>query len=111
MSPRTLMTGVKLDFKKHYRVAVGAYVQTHEFTQPRNDVEKSRTTGAIALEHTGNVQGGYKFLSLNTGRIIVRDRWTPLPVTDEVIRRVHELADKEDHNFVFLDRVRTPIDD
>ena len=31
-------------------------------------------------------------MNLNTGRIVHRRKFTPLPITDNVIRRVHELA-------------------
>ncbi len=60
ISPRTLITGVKLDYNKHCRIEVGAYAQVHEEPDPSNDTGKYRTTGAIALEHNDNMQGGYK---------------------------------------------------
>ena len=103
VSPRTLITGVKLDFTKHCRVDVGAYVQTHEEPDPTNYMDKVRTTGAIALGSTDNMQGGYKFLSLTTGRVINRRKFTILPITQDVINRVHELASNEDE-FIFNDR-------
>ncbi len=51
-----------------------------------------RTTGAIALRPTGNVQGGYYFLSLTTGKRLSRFAWTALPMPDDAINRVHVLA-------------------
>ena len=53
---------------------------------------RSRTVGAIALRPMGNATAGYFFLSLNTGRRISAQSWTPLPVPQEVIHRVHVLA-------------------
>lgn len=55
ISPRTIMTGIKLDLVKHYKLEFGSYFQTHEAH------DNSMTTGtidAIALCPTGNVQGG-----------------------------------------------------
>lgn len=54
-----------------------------------------RTTGAIALQPTGNLQGGYRFLNLNTGKIIARQHFTPIPMTEKVIARVHALASRD----------------
>jgi Reverse transcriptase (RNA-dependent DNA polymerase) len=110
VSPRTLITGVKLDFTKHCRVEVGAYVQTHEENTIKNNIDKERTTGAIALEANDNLQGGYKFLSLSTGRTLDRRKFTVLPITQDVINRVHELANDEDSDFLFADRDNDIID-
>ena len=68
-SPRTLITGLKVDSKRHARFEFGKYVQTHE---PHNNSMTPRTTGALALRTTGNAQGSYYFLSLITGRLINR---------------------------------------
>ena len=51
-----------------------------------------RTIGTIALQPTGNVQGGLYFYILSTGDIISRSIWTPLPMPEDIIDRVHELA-------------------
>jgi acetolactate synthase regulatory subunit len=64
LSPRYLITGRHLDYRKHVRLEFGAYVQTHE--QCTNGMER-RTCGAICLGPTGNEQGGHYFMSLATG--------------------------------------------
>jgi hypothetical protein len=56
---------------------------------------ESRTTGAISLGTTGNIQGTYHFLSLRTGEIIVRRTWNELPVPRDVIDRLDELTANE----------------
>jgi len=89
MSPRCIIVGSQLDFNKHCRVEFGAYAQTHE---EHDNSMATRTTGAIALRPTGNAQGGYYFMSLSTGKRLSRSRWTPLPMPQEVIERVHTLA-------------------
>jgi len=48
--------------------------------------------GAIALRLTGNEQGSYYFLSLHTGKRVVRNNWTVLLMSAEVIATLHQLA-------------------
>ena len=71
LSPRTIFTGVQLDFNKHCKIEFGAYAQVHEENEPTNSI-KPRTTGAIALGSKYHLQGGYNFFSLNTGKVIVQ---------------------------------------
>jgi hypothetical protein len=82
ISPRGLVTGLKLDYNKHCRIAYGTYTQTHE---EHDNTMATRTTGAIALRPMGNDQGGYYFMSLSTGRRLKRYQWTELPMPKEVI--------------------------
>jgi len=89
LSPRNIVTGQSVDYKRHCRIETGAYVQTHE---EHDNSMCPRTIGAIALRPTGNAQGGYYFLSLSTGRRIHRQHFTELPMPDDVIDRVHQLA-------------------
>jgi len=72
----------------------------------------TRTTGALALRPAGNAQGGYYFMSLTTGRRIARNHWTPLPMPQDVIDRVHVLARRQNvaRGLEFLDRNNDPID-
>ena len=89
LSPRTIVTGSNIDHNKHCRLQFGSYVQVHE--QHYNSMA-TRTSGAIALRPTGNAQGSYYFLSLHTGKCIVRNNWTVLPMPNEVIATIHQLA-------------------
>jgi hypothetical protein len=99
-SPRELVTGLGIDYLKHCRLECGAYAQVHE---EHDNSMASRTVGAIAMRPTGNAQGGYYFFSLNTGRILNRNRWTELPMPTEVIERVHALAARGSENLRFTD--------
>jgi hypothetical protein len=103
MSPRMFMTGEKFDYNKHCRIEVGAYAQVHEEPHPLNSMQP-RTIGAIALGPARNLQGGYRFMNLNTGKVIIRRNFTKLPMPDDVIRRIEQMARKEDSDFVFQDR-------
>eukprot|EP00980_Cylindrotheca_fusiformis_P014198 scaffold3734_cov176-Cylindrotheca_fusiformis.AAC.1 len=94
-SPRTLVTGRRVDFDVDLRVpSIGSYCEVHDHPAITN-TETERTTTAIALTATGNLSGSYYFLSLQTGRRIKRSRWTEKPITEEVIQRVHTLANAE----------------
>jgi len=102
ISPRELVTGLALDASKHCVIAYGTYVQTHE---PHDNTMASRTIGAIALRPTGNAQGGHYFYSLATGRLIIRNNWTELPMPADVIARVEKLSENASMNrLMFGDR-------
>ena len=65
MSPRSIVTGLSVDFNKHCKHEFGTYVQTHEDT---DNSMRAGTMGALALQPIGNAQGGHFYLSLTTGR-------------------------------------------
>jgi hypothetical protein len=89
LSPRAIVVGSTISYDKHCRLEFGTYVQTHE---EHDNSMMPRTTGAIALRPSGNAQGGYYFLSLSSGRVLHRNRWTELPMPADVIDRIHALA-------------------
>ena len=78
--PRTIVTGLQVDFATYCRVPIGAYCEVHDEPTISN-TEKSRTTPAIALNPTVNLQGSYHFMSLDTGKALNRRKWTELPIT------------------------------
>ena len=92
---RALITGVNFDYALHCWAEFGQYCQVHEDKDRKNRVDLERTTGAIALRPSGNRQGGYSFMSLNTGRVIVRQHFTICPSTQKVMDCVHALATKD----------------
>jgi hypothetical protein len=116
MSPQNIIIGTMANYDLHCRVPFGAYCEVHNINDPSN-TEKPRTSAAIALNPTGNLQGSYHFLSLVTGKRINRRRWTQLPITDAIIARVHELAlaesdyDLKASNFVFGWDLNMPFTD
>jgi hypothetical protein len=58
----------------------------------KNTSLTSCTIGAIALRPSVNFQGSYVFYSLDSGRKIVRNKGTCLPMSSKVIDRAHTLA-------------------
>jgi hypothetical protein len=74
LSPRTIMSGETLDYKKHLSLQIGQYCQVHKEDTPCNS-QNPRTKGAISLGPSGNLQGGFKFMALNTSKKITRYSW------------------------------------
>jgi len=89
LSPRELVIRHKLDFAKHCRAQFGSYCEVHDNPVPTNSMI-SRTTPAIVLGPTGNLQGTYKIFSLTTGKKIKRRNFSPYPMPDTVIARVEQ---------------------
>jgi hypothetical protein len=73
LSPKTITTSDALHYKKHLSLKIGQYCQVHEEDTPRNS-QLPRTRGAICLGPSGNLQGGYKFMSLHSMKKIVLHR-------------------------------------
>ena len=66
------------------------------------------THEAIAMGPTCNIQGSYKFLSLETGRKIVRRRWTELPMPGNIIEKGNKMGiDDDDQRIKFLSQYKT----
>jgi hypothetical protein len=96
LSPSTLITGKPpVDFKNLMKAKFGDYAQV--FLDTKNDMTE-RTVGAIALYPTGNMQSSWYFINLTTGKRITGYQWTVLPITDDVIKRVHDLAAAQDQD-------------
>jgi hypothetical protein len=104
-SPRTIMTGTTLYFKKNCRVPFGAYVEAHE-DYDTTDTMAERTRGTICLGPMANFQGSYKLLCLNTARRVTRKQFKELPMPTSVINRIAEIAEREKQgeDLIFTDR-------
>ena len=74
LSPCSILTGESLDYKKKLTLHPGKYCQLHENEVPWNS-DKARTKGSICIGSCGNLQGGFKFISLQTGQNITRYNW------------------------------------
>ena len=99
-----------MDYNQHCKYKFGQYVQVHD---QHDNTMLPQTTGALALRPTGNVQGNFYFFSLTTGRVLNQVHATPLPMPDDVIKRVETLARRQRANpcLVFGDREQQPIND
>ena len=90
-SPHEIIMRLKLDGKTHAKAPFGSYCEVREDREITNTMAP-RTIWAICLGPTGNAQGSYKFLSLNTGKKLIRRSFTEMPVRESVIARVAQLA-------------------
>eukprot|EP00804_Cyclotella_cryptica_P008709 CCRYP_018545-RA/>CCRYP_018545-RA protein AED:0.54 eAED:0.53 QI:0/0/0/1/0/0/3/0/279 len=105
MSPREMVLGMKMDFKKHCRVRFGAYVEASCDEMVTNTL-RDRTEECIALGPTGNLQGSIACFNLNTGRVVSRRTITVLPMSDRIIKRLcvwERNPSKSDFSLAFLD--------
>ena len=109
-SPRMLMSGRPLSYKKDLALEFGSYCQVHQHDLPRNS-QKERTTGGICLGPSGNEQGGFKFMNLTTGAKFTGFKWDELPIPDAVIKRVNHLGKDQPKELTFFDRHGKPIED
>ena len=60
---------------------------------------------------SGNLSGGQRFLALDTGKMIVRNRWKELPMPSAVIDCVNVLGRVECSMLVFTDQHGRAIGD
>ncbi len=107
--PKAIMSGEVLDFKK-FSLPFGSYCQVHEEKLPRNSLA-SRTLGAISLGPSGNAQGGHRFFTLNTSKVITRRSWDVIPMPKSVVDRANFIGKDQPQQAVFFDRNGNPIGD
>jgi hypothetical protein len=65
---------------------------------------KARTKGAISLGPSGNLQGGCRFMALDTGKKITRRDWDVIPTPELVIARENMLRKDQPKLFTFADQ-------
>jgi hypothetical protein len=83
LSPKTIISGEMLDYKKHLSLQLGQYFQVHEEDNPRNS-HIARNKGVISLGPSGNLQGGFKFMALSSSKKIIRRSWYVITMPDIV---------------------------
>ena len=62
-----IIEGVVIDYRLHFRVLYGEYLQTYKGT---DNAMSQRIVDAIAMGPNSNLQGGIRYFSLDTGRIL-----------------------------------------
>ena len=91
--PSAIMNGTRLHMNQ-LQLKFGGYCQVAEDVTPRNSLA-ARTRRAISMGPSGNLSQGQCFLTLDTGKLIVRNCWTELPMPLAVIDRVNVLGRTE----------------
>ena len=107
--PSAIMNGTRLHMNQ-LQLKFGSYFQVAEDVTPRKSLATC-TRGAISMGPSGNLSGGKRFLTLDTGKLVVRNRWKELPMTSEVINCVNLLGRTEQLLLVFKDRLGRAIGD
>ena len=84
------ISGRKIDVDKEIKHGFGDYVQVY------NDVidnsTKPRTAGAIAFMSSGNLEGSWYYMLLSNEQIVKRTKATVLPMPNEVVLHLNNLA-------------------
>ena len=88
--PAAIILGSPNPYYNKLRIAFGDYAQVHIGTTNNT---KQITVVEITLR-SENKQGGYYFMSVYTGRQLHAYVWTELPINEQVIHRVYNLATK-----------------
>jgi hypothetical protein len=91
-SPRMILHQQNLDYAKHCKYSLGQYVQGHDEPNPTN-TNASRTLDCLYLSYHSTTQGGHELLHLATNQVVIRRNVTPIPITPQVIKRVHKIAE------------------
>ena len=94
ISPMSLVTGIGPIYYNKLITSMGVYGQAFEDNNPTN-TNAPRSVRAIALSMSLNENGYFTFMSLDTGKKINRRKFTELPITEAVIKRVEFLAEEE----------------
>lgn len=93
--PRQILLGRKIDALKDLALEFGAYVQVHAVdVMTTTNTMQSRTEGALSLMPEGNTMGTWLFWGLKTRRVVARDHWTELPLSQEIIDYISAIARK-----------------
>jgi hypothetical protein len=90
VSPREKLHARKIDVNKDLKHGFGDYVQVHNAVV--NNTMEPRTSGALALMPSGNLEGSWYYFKLSNGEIVKRNRATVLPIPDNVIDYINARA-------------------
>eukprot|EP00980_Cylindrotheca_fusiformis_P026236 scaffold15548_cov93-Cylindrotheca_fusiformis.AAC.1 len=101
----------RLDYNKHLQYEFGSYVlmfQDNNFQH--NNAALARGAGGIYLGFNPDSRSGHLVMDLETGELRHPLKIRTLPMTDEVIQRVHQLAQRDGvRTLTFANRRSEPI--
>ena len=87
VSPREKLWGRRINVDKELKHGFGDYVQVH--TSLVDNTMNERTSGALSLMPSGNLEGSWYYYLLGNNQIIKRNKATSLPITDEIIAYIN----------------------
>ena len=86
-SPREIITGLTIDYKRDCKAVAGAYVEASTDAEITND-NSERRKSCIYLGPAGNRQGSSKCFVIETGAVVVRRIFDILPYPDAILKKV-----------------------
>ncbi len=90
--PRELFTGWKVNANIDLRHGFAECAQCK--VRDTNNSMQARTGGCTLLAPTGNVTGSSHMLHLETGKVIIGDQYTVIPMPDVVVTAINDQAAK-----------------
>ena len=83
VSPREKLWGRRINVDKELKHGFGEYVQVH--TSQVDNTMNERTSGALSLMPSGNLEGSWYYYLLINNQVVKRNKATPIPITDDII--------------------------
>ena len=93
-SPRMILHQQNLDYEKHYKFALGTYVQGHNEPLHTN-TSAAQSLDCIYLRYHASKQGGHELLHLQTNQLVVRRIVTSVPMSPAIIHQIHSITKHE----------------
>ena len=88
-SPRELILRWQLHWKRHCKYHFGAYGEAYDDPDPTiTNTQQLRSRSVICLGPTGNMQGSFFFLDLNSKAVIKCRKFVKFPMPDSMIRKL-----------------------
>ena len=88
-----LFTGRRANYSLEMCFAFGEYV--HATVGNTDNGEKARTQGCIVGVHSNNMSGSVRMLSIDTLQVVTRDQFKVLPIPEDVIAALNDIAAQE----------------
>ena len=106
-SPHMMLSRRHIDFEKHVKYSFGSYGIAYHKNKPQKNDPRPRGLDVIYLRPLLELQGGHEVLHLATGRVINGPKFTPVVMTEMVIKRVEQMAKEQGlKSCKFYDRKR-----
>ena len=90
--PRAILLGTVIDYARHCQLETEQYVEVHEKT---DNTMKWRSEPALYLYPSGNAQGGGYYMKISNREHVHRNRFTVIPMPENVVEQVHQLAKRQ----------------
>ena len=89
-NPRELVVGVKIDAHKVLRAKFGDVVISHIPNNNKNNDLKAEIGLVVGRDFTDS--GTIKFWNPDTNRIVARQKFTIIPITEEIIKKINSFS-------------------